>query len=430
MARVLYTTLLALLTPFALAWLALRARRQTGAPDAWRERLGKLAERPAGRPLWVHAASLGEVRAAHGLIDELLSRDSTRPVLITTFSATARRHCLERYGGRATVANVPYDLPLFVQRFLRGARPRLAVFIETELWPNLYRAIGRHDIPVVIASARLSARSYERYARFRSLIAPCLRQAARIGAQTHADADRFIALGAAAERVSVIGNLKFDAPPPPEVVAQGDALRHELFGDRPVWVAGSTREGEEAIVLEAFRRVRERSPSCALVLAPRHPERAASLAGLARARGLDATLRSASAARPYEAPVLIVDGVGELVRFYAAADVAFVGGTLVAIGGHNILEPAMLARPIVAGPHLESWRALAPELVRVGGLVIAADAAALADAVNRLLFDAEARAAAGAGAKHCVEQNRGALERALRLVESALSEDEGGFGRD
>ncbi|HET7588142.1 MAG TPA: glycosyltransferase N-terminal domain-containing protein, partial [Gammaproteobacteria bacterium] len=239
--------------------------------------MGYLPAKPKGSPIWIHAASLGEAQAAQSLIEALLARQPRPLLLITTFSATARRHCRERYGDRAVVAAAPYDLPLFVNRVLREARPRIAIFVETEIWPNLYRALDRRQVPILIVSARISSRAFDRYRRFRGLIAGCLQRVARIGAQTQADAERFVALGAPTQRVSVMGNLKFDRQPPADLAAQGAALRRERFGDRPVWVAGSTREGEEASLLEAFKAVRQREPDCALVLAPRHPERATAL---------------------------------------------------------------------------------------------------------------------------------------------------------
>lgn len=417
--RLLYTILLTLIAPIAFAWLAVRSRRQTGAPDAWRERLGRLPATFERAPIWIHAASLGEAQAAQSLIEALLERDPAQPLLITTFSATARRHCRQRFGKRATVVALPYDLPLFVNRFLRNARPRLAIFVETEIWPNLYRALARRRVPIVIVSGRLSPRAFKRYRRFfGGLVASCLKQTAQIAAQTRADADRFIALGAPAARVSVIGNLKFDTQPPKDAVTRGAALRRELFGERPVWVAGSTREGEESIVLSAFQRVRERVSGCALVIAPRHPERASAVAELAAAADMEAAMRSNLRDGRCDAPVLIVDAVGELMDFYAAADVAFVGGTLVDVGGHNILEPTVLGRPVVTGPHLDNWHDLASEMVSRGGLTVVNETPELAEAVSRLLSDTEARARAGTAARTCVEASRGATKRALRLLEN------------
>ncbi|HET7369646.1 MAG TPA: 3-deoxy-D-manno-octulosonic acid transferase [Gammaproteobacteria bacterium] len=415
--RVLYTLVLALIAPLAFAWLALRSRRQTGEADAIGERLGHLPARPKSNPIWIHAASLGEAQAAQSLIESLLARQPRPSLLITTFSATARRHCRERYGARAVVAAVPYDLPLFVNRVVREADPRVAVFVETEIWPNLYRALDRRRVPIIIVSARLSGRAFDRYRRVRRLIAACLQRVNRIGAQTQADAERFVALGAPAARVSVIGNLKFDRQPTADLTERGAALRRERLGDRPVWVAGSTREGEEASLLEAFKTIRQRAPDAVLVLAPRHPERASALGVMAEAAGFESDLLSKSRG-PLDAAILIVDRVGELMPFYAAADVVFVGGTLVDIGGHNILEPAMLGRPVITGPHLANWRDLAGEMTAAGGLTVVNSAAELAEAVSRLLADGDARAQTGAAAQACVQRNRGALECALNLIET------------
>ncbi|HET6655896.1 MAG TPA: 3-deoxy-D-manno-octulosonic acid transferase [Gammaproteobacteria bacterium] len=418
--RALYTLAMALIAPIAFGWLGIRSRRQIGEPDAWRERCGHLPAKPHANPVWIHAASLGEAQAAQSLIEALLAREQRPALLITTFSATARQHCRERYGDRAIVAALPYDLPLFVNRLLRDAQPQVAIFVETEIWPNLYRALDRRQVPIAIMSARISSRAFGRYRRFRGLIADSLARVATVGAQTQADAERFIALGAPAARVSVIGNLKFDRQAPAELAEQGAALRREWFCERPVWVAGSTREGEEAILLEAFKAIRQRHPDSALVLVPRHPERASALAALAEAAGFDFRLYSNSRS-PLDAAILIVDTVGVLMQFYAAADVVFVGGTLVEIGGHNILEPAILGRPVVTGTHLANWRELAGEMAEAGGLTVVDGAAALADAVGRLLADDEARAQSGAAARASLERNRGATERALNLIDSLVT---------
>lgn len=421
--RGLYTLLLILIAPLVFIWLAVRSRRQTGAADPWRERCGGIELRGAGPVIWIHAASLGEVQAASALVNELIARYPGHRLLVTTFTATARRRAGELFGNRAAVSALPYDLPWCVARFLGRAHPAMAVMIETELWPNLYHALARRRVPIVIVSARLSPRAFVRYRRWRPLVAPLLAVVTRIGAQTRLDAERFVALGAGAEHVSVIGNLKFDNPPPDDAAAGGDALRRRYFGGRPVWVAGSTRAGEEETLLAAFKAVRARVADCALVVAPRHPERAQAVAALAAAAGMDVALRSSGHESLLEASVLIVDRVGELIDFYAAADMVFVGGTCVDIGGHNILEPAALGRPIVTGPHLQNWRDLAAAMSARGGLTIAADADELATAAINLLTDADARERAGEAARAAVEDNRGALERALKLIDAVIPAD-------
>lgn len=417
--RMIYTLLLTLAAPFVFVWLMLRSRRQTGEPDAWRERLGRLRLASHAPLIWIHAASLGEVQAAAPLVDALATRYPQYQLLITTFTATARRRAHERFGDRATVSLLPYDLPGCVRCFVDTAGPMLAVFVETELWPNLYRTLAHRQVPLLLVSARLSARAFPRYRRLRALIRPALQAVLGIAAQTRIDAERFVALGAAADKVSVMGNLKFDSRIAERVAERGAALRQAL-GARPLWVAGSTRPGEEQVLLEAFGRIRETLPNATLVLAPRHPERAAAIAELASAAGFTAVLRSDHGADVAVPVVLIVDGVGELLDFYAAADVVFVGGTIAEIGGHNILEPAALGRPVIAGPHIGNWRELADAMSKRGGLQIAADAGALAQAVIKLLQDDTARNAAGAAALAVVEENRGALERALAIIDQFM----------
>lgn len=420
-ARALYTGLLYLIAPLAFVWMALRARRQTGAPDALRERCGYVPTVPVGESsLWVHAASLGEVKAAQGLIDALLARDCPGPLVITTFSATARQYCIARFGDRATVAALPYDVPLFVARFLRATRPAAAIFVETEIWPTIYHALYRRKTPLCIVSARLSARAFRHYWFLRRLMTPCLERATLIASQTRADADRFLALGAPAGCVSVSGNIKFDTRLASTLIERGKALRHRLFGARFVWVAGSTREGEDAAILTAFAALREAAPDAVLVLAPRHPERAHFLAKQVEAAGCSAELYSRHQGIMMR-DVLIIDSVGLLLDFYVGADVVFVGGSLVAdVGGHNILEPAMLGRPVVTGPHLDNWRALAHEMQQTGAMAMVPDADALGRKLIQWQADSAQRRRVGAAAQRCVEGNRGALARVLTAIDAVV----------
>ena len=419
--RFLYTLVLLLLTPFAFIWFAWRSYRQTGAADKLGERMGSSPFLHPGIAIWVHGASVGEIRAAAPLVQALHRKYPDRPILVTTFTATGRRHARQLFGDRVVVSLIPFDLPFFVSRWLDSTRPAVAVIMETEIWPNLYAACAKRDIPLLLVSARMSARAYERYFRYATLTRGALQRLRHIAVQSEADAARFKALGASQERISVMGNLKFDVQSGPELEAAGQALRRKLFGRAGVLVAGSTREGEEPILLEAFRKLLTTQPNSVLVLAPRHPERAPAVASAIGAAGFGYRRLSAGETPIPAGEVLLVDVLGQLMKFFAAGDVAFVGGTLVPVGGHNLLEPAAVGLPVLAGPYRENVKDVAEMLQEAGVLTPVRDAVSLAAAAGWLLGDANMRHSIGELARGKVMENRGALERALALVNAQLA---------
>jgi 3-deoxy-D-manno-octulosonic-acid transferase len=290
--------------------------------------------------------------------------------------------------------------------------------MEREVWPNLFRECTRRSVPIVLASARISAPSAERHRKLAGLFAPALARNVTIAAQTQADAERYRAIGADPSALHVAGNVKFDLDVPPETRAIGASLRNAHFPGRPVWVAGSTHEGEEEILLNAHRRVLERLPDALLILAPRHPNRFAGVAAWLRSRGISFTARSAKTAVPARDPVLLADTLGELVALYSAADVAFVGGTLTPIGGHNLLEPAASSAPIIIGPYNFNAPDIAQMFVKTGAAIEVRSGEQLADALVDLLGDARRREDMGAKARSIVDANRGALGRVMQLIES------------
>ncbi len=417
--RLLYICLGYGLAPFLLAASLWRGLRDRSYWQALPERFGFGAAVAAGG-LWVHAVSVGEVQAAASLVQALRRRYPELPLTLTTSTPTGRGRATRLFGDEVGVRYLPYDLPGPVRRFLDRVRPRVAIVLETELWPNLFRACERRGVPLVLASARVSERSVRRYRRLGGLVRETLAGRVIVAAQSTADAERFASLGADAARVHVTGNLKFDFELPPETEARGRELRVALGAARPVWVAGSTHEGEEEQVLDAHQRLLPSHPDALLVLVPRHPPRFESVAALLRRRGVAFVTRSSGAAVTTATRVLLVDALGELVNFYAAADVAFVGGSLVPVGGHNLLEPAALARPVVTGPHTASAAPVARLLIEAGAAEVVADGAALAAAVGRLLGDREAALAAGRAGLAAVRDNRGTLARFLALLESLL----------
>jgi 3-deoxy-D-manno-octulosonic-acid transferase len=386
----------------------------------FRERFGFVPARPAGG-VWLHAVSVGEVQACAALVAALRRRHPQLPLTVSTFTPTGAARARALFGNVAQVCYVPYDLPGAVRRFLSRVQPRLAIIFETELWPNLYRACGRRRIPLVIASARLSERSVSRYQRLGGLFRSTLAQAAVIGAQGPGDAERFRTLGAAASSTHVTGNIKFDFELPEDIAARGARLRAQYAPHRPLWVAGSTHGGaEEQALIEAQRQVRTQVPDALLVIAPRHPQRFAEAAQALAQAGVRFTRRSEQDAAASDCEVLLLDSLGELLDFYAAADVAFVGGSLLPIGGHNLLEPAALGVPVLTGPHNFNSADVARLLLARGAVEVVQEAGQLAARVTQLLRNAAERARIGAAGRACVENNRGALAKLLALVEPLL----------
>jgi len=424
--RLLYLAAVYLAAPLVSAMLALRGVRDRSYWRNFGERFG-LGPPAARSPIWVHAVSVGEVQAATALILALRQRYPETPVLVTTFTPTGAARARASLRDAAEVRFLPFDLPGSVRRFLDRARPQLAVIIETELWPNLYRQCRIRRIPLVIASARLSRRSIDRYRLLGALFRETVGRGVVIAAQAEADAERFRALGAAADSTHITGNLKFDFTLPADISDGGKRLREHYAPGRAVWVAGSTHGGgEEEAVLAAHRRVSAVRSGALLVLAPRHPNRFDEVAGWLERQGVAFTRRSQSSAADARqgSSVLLLDTLGELLYFYAAADVAFVGGSLAPIGGHNLLEPASLGLPVLTGPHNSNGEDVVRLLLDCGAAKIVRSGAQLGSQVAELLADPGLRTEMGNRGRVAVERNRGALEKLLRLIDPLLEDGE------
>jgi 3-deoxy-D-manno-octulosonic-acid transferase len=359
---------------------------------------------------------VGEAQAAVPLVRALRERYPQIPVVMTTMTPTGAERVRQALGGAVTQAYVPYDLPGAVTRFLRRVRPCMAILVETELWPNLVHFASRRGVPVVVVNARLSARSAARYAWGGSLVRSMLGEISAVACQTKPDAERFVALGADPARTHVTGNVKFDLKLSASLREQAAAVRRDWGVSRPVWIAASTHEGEEEQILDAFRLVREESADCLLVLVPRHPERFARVAALCRRRGHPLVLRSERRPCTAQTEVFVGDSMGELPLFYAAADVAFVGGSLVDVGGHNVVEPAALGIPVLFGPHTFNFESICALLLEADAGKVVQDSAALAEAVTRYLGDADLRHTTGERARSLVDVNRGALDAVLQVL--------------
>jgi 3-deoxy-D-manno-octulosonic-acid transferase len=416
--RYFYTLLAYLVAPVFLMVLWVRGLRDH---RYWRnsgERFGR-GPSPDQPSIWVHAVSFGEVQAAAVLVRCLHDRYPGVPLVVTTLTASGDERARTLLGERAIVRYMPLDLPGSVHRFFDQVKPRIAVIFETELWPNLYYECGRRRVPLVLASARLSPRAMGRYRNFLTLFRQVLSHGV-IAAQGEDDAARFRSLGAHPDRTHVTGNLKFDFALPADVSTKGQELRALYAEGRPVWVAGSTHGGEEDLVLEAHRAVRRVHPKALLVLVPRHPLRFTEVGTWLEKQNVRFIRRSNPSARTPDIEVVLVDTLGELLDFYAMGDVAFVGGSLVTVGGHNLLEPAALGLPVLTGPHNFNSADIARVLVDGGAAQIVKDSTELGARVAELLSNPAERARIGALARASVEGNRGALEKLLGLIDPLL----------
>jgi 3-deoxy-D-manno-octulosonic-acid transferase len=416
--RYLYSLLMYIAAPLFSVVLLFRGLRDRSYWQNFGERFGggESLDQPC---IWVHAVSVGEVQASAALVNTLRERYPDIPIVVTTFTPTGAGRARALFRDRAQVRYLPFDLPGAVRRFLKKIQPRIAVIFETELWPNLYHQCGRRRVPLVLASARLSDRSVGRYRRLGALFRETLAQGVVVAAQGEADANRFRSLGADPSNTHVTGNLKFDFSVPADITERGRVMRDYYAPGRQVWVAGSTHGGgEEDALIEAQKIVRTSLPNALLVMAPRHPNRFGEVAAQLVSRGIRFIRRSQTPAAGAigEADIMLLDSLGELLDFYAAGDVAFVGGSLVPIGGHNLLEPAALGMPIVTGPHNSNSAEAARLLIARGAVQVAETPQELAEKVVALLKDPEGRARMGQEGRAFVEANRGALQKLLGLV--------------
>ncbi len=414
MNRTLYSLLFHLLLPIIAGRLAWRAWRAPAYGRRIGERfaLGLPAMRTGG--IWVHAVSLGESIAAAPLIRELLVRYPGLPITVTSMTPTGSERIQALFGDKIQHCYLPYDLPWACARFFRHIQPRLALIMETELWPNHIHQCAKRGVPVVLANARLSERSAHGYARFAKLTAPMLAELSLIAAQTEAEAERFRQLGARPGCVEVTGSIKFDLSVDSQLQVRASQLRDEWGAtQRPVWIAASTHAGEDEIILAAHRQLLASFPQALLILVPRHPERFASVFELCKREGFASVRRSQGEAVTAQTQVLLGDTLGELLFLYALADLAFVGGSLVENGGHNLLEPAALGKPLLSGPHLFNFLEIAAQLRSAGDLLQVQDAAELQEQLQRLFAEPQQAAQMAMAGLAVLRANQGALARLL-----------------
>ncbi|MEI5996908.1 lipid IV(A) 3-deoxy-D-manno-octulosonic acid transferase [Paraburkholderia bengalensis] len=433
MLRVVYNALWWLVAPLAVLRLLIRSRKERGYREHIAERFGRVRGRVPedDTPLiWVHAVSVGETRAAQPLIEALIKARPDARILLTHMTPSGRATGEQLFGGRVRRCYLPYDMPHAVRRFLKAWRPSVGLVMETEVWPTLIDECRRADVPLVLTNARMSERSYRRAAKFGSATRGVFGGFARVLAQSPSDATRLSALGA--RNVAVLGNLKFDMNTPPELAARGHAWRAAI-GTRPVWVAASTREGEEELVMQAFAALG--IDDALLILVPRHPQRFNEVAALVEKKGMRCVRRSewappgaavagelAAKAMPSDVKVLLGDSMGELGAYYAASDVAFIGGSLLPLGGQNLIEACAVGVPVLIGPHVFNFTQATADAVAAGACVQVQDPADLARVLRELFEDKPRRVAMAAAAAAFAARHRGATGRTVNVLTTLLPE--------
>jgi 3-deoxy-D-manno-octulosonic-acid transferase len=394
---------------------------------SYRDRVGQRFGRgfpQLDRCIWIHAVSVGEVQASVPLVRAVGRRFPDHRMLITTVTPTGAARVNALFGDTVTHCYIPFEMPQAVDKFYTSVNPQLALIMETEIWPNLYRGCGVRDIPLILVSARISPRSVDSYHKFLPLFRDTLSHGIIIAAQSEADAERFRSLGASPVRTSVTGNINFDSELPPNLIARGDDLRQQVFGDRPIWIAASTHDQEEQQVLEAHRQLREQYPNLLLILVPRHPERFSQVRELIQKHGFSCVSRTERRHCDESTEVFLGDTMGEVPLFYAASDIAFVGGSLVPIGGHNLLEPAALGLPVITGPYVYNAQDIADMFVDLGACHMVSNAEGLAAAVGELVANPEEAVALGRKGMDILQRNRGALTRLLGLLEPLIGDED------
>lgn len=419
--RVLYSIVFVILIPLILLRLVWRGSRASAYFKRWDERFAIKTAPTSDNPIiWLHAVSVGEVEAARPLVASLQETYPQHRILITTMTPTGSARVTKLYAETVLHCYLPYDLPFAVKRFLKTVQPTLGIIMETELWPNLIHYSAELNIPLVLANARLSARSAKGYQRVAKLTRHMLQNFSLIAAQSQNDRQRLIELGADKNSVHAVGNLKFEISMPASVNEQAEAMR-AVWGDRPVFIAASTHEGEDEIILNASRQIRATFPELLLIMVPRHPERFDRVAALSQRAGFKILRRSENGMCSKAIQVFIVDTMGELPLFYGAADIAFVGGSLVPRGGHNLLEPAALGRAVLIGPHYFNFNEISLQFLQANAAIEINSSETLAEHVIDLFSHPQKRAAMGEAGQTLIEQSKGASNRLLNLIKRHIN---------
>lgn len=417
--RKIYTLIAYLIMPLVLARLFWKAYRRKQKVSRLRERFGYCDTHNQGG-IWLHAVSVGEAIAAVPLVKKLKIQYPHYPIVITTMTVTGAERVAALFDDSVQHCFVPYDLPFAIKGFLAAKKPKILIIMETELWPNLLYVCQQQQLPVLLANARLSPRSLGGYQKIGFWMRDILKAFRYIAAQTQDDADRFSALGASTQQLVITGSVKFDMTVSESSIQQAQLFRQRFGSMRPIWIAASTHEGEEEMVLKAAQLVLKQLPNALLLWVPRHPERFLKVMAQVKKQDLSVTLRSLNEEVAENIQVVVGDSMGELLAYYGASDVAFVGGSLISTGGHNLLEPAMLSLPVITGPHIFNFTEIFRLLQQADALRVVNDEQSLAEAVLILLQDGALRAQLGHHGLQVVQQNQGAVDKHMALIGQLL----------
>ena len=417
--RRLYTLFLYLLTPFIVLRLYLRGRKNPGYRQRIFERFALNKNMPKGSiDVWLHGVSLGEIVAATPLIEALLQEN--KKILITTMTPAGSKQVLNKFTDRVAHQYVPYDLPCCLNRFFKRINAKVGIIMETEIWPNMIYYAKKHGVKLGLVNARISDKAFKQYAKTGKFFIDTLNAFNFIAAQSDLDAERYMQLGASKDIVSVVGNIKFDIKHPGSKLKDFTSLRDDWGKERPVLIAASTHDNEEMQLLSSLNKLKRLIPDIILLIAPRHVERFNTVYEMAEKQGFKAALRSKFASIAKDTDVLILDSIGELLGFFKLSDYAFVGGSLVPIGGHNVLEPILMEVPVFCGPHMQNSKAVCDELQAANAIVIAKDVDDLLTQVIELSMDENIRTRQIANATAVLEANRGVLAKYLQRIKGLL----------
>ncbi|NCX93398.1 MAG: 3-deoxy-D-manno-octulosonic acid transferase [Gammaproteobacteria bacterium] len=416
--RYLYTFLFLLFLPLALLRLYWRGAKAPKYRERWGERLGFPPFRSRDC-IWVHVVSLGETIAAVPLIKKLIEAHPDREILVTSTTPTGSEKVKAQFGSQVKHCYMPYDLPFMWSAFFWRVKPSILILLETELWPNLLHICRARKIPTVLANGRLSDRSCDKYKRFSSIAKHMMQDITFVIAQTENDKKNYVALGLNPDKCAVTGNLKFDLSPPADIVERALTLKN-LFPNRLVWIAASTHQGEEVVIMRVQKKIRAKMPEVLLILVPRHPERFPAVEEMALEHDLKFVTKTSGAPVTDEIDIFLGNTMGELLTYYAASSVAFVGGSLIPVGGHNLLEPAALGLPCITGPHMENFVMITKLLVDADGAIQIEQAEELEEILLKLLHDPERRAQMGKNGQDLVAKNRGSVDRQHQVIEKFI----------
>lgn len=414
--RVFYSCLFYLLIPFILVRLIWRSIKAPAYRHRWGERFAFYNRKFARNVIWFHAVSVGEAESLFPLVRKIQQQHPDAKLLITTTTPTGSARVKAVMQESVEHVYLPYDLPCAVSRFMRCFKPRIAIIMETEIWPNLFACCGRNEVPLYIINARLSEKSAGGYQKIPALIPPALAQVKSIATQTQDDAQRFVAIGAKPEVVRTLGNIKFDVEVSNDIIEQGLRLKADLFGGRFVWLIASTHKDEEAIFLEIYKKIKQKIPELLLVIVPRHPERFGEVKKLCEQHQLTVVMRTSGEACHQLADVYLADTMGELKMLYAASDATFVGGSMVPAGGHNILEALAVGTPVLFGPYMANFKEIAQGVLRHEAAKQCRNKNEIISAIVELHADAAYRQSLAEKGRTFVWQNQGAITRIFDML--------------